>query len=212
MGFEPGVVRGRPCDLPVVLRARIRLVASPPASRQSATKGAGRGSSEWMCIATSARSRSPKQACECARPGGSVARATKLRLLARSPPAPAHLSPVERLERPASGPWAVEREFGRLKNEWAMSPLRVRGLDRVRPHADLTIPRQARPRRCQDAGDRSRRNIRIGWPPNRPLRPQSVGGCHVARDTSRPTGLRASSWLCSHSSAWSLSRCSSLGS
>jgi len=32
---------------------------------------------------------------------------------------------------------AVEREFGRLKHEWALLPLRVRGLDRV--HADLTI-------------------------------------------------------------------------
>jgi hypothetical protein len=34
---------------------------------------------------------------------------------------------------------AVEREFGRLKNEWALAPLRVRGLDRVRLRADLTI-------------------------------------------------------------------------
>ncbi len=34
---------------------------------------------------------------------------------------------------------AVEREFGRLKHEWAMLPLRVRGLDRVQLHADLTI-------------------------------------------------------------------------
>jgi hypothetical protein len=34
---------------------------------------------------------------------------------------------------------AVEREFGRLKNEWSLTPLRVRGLDRVRLHADLTI-------------------------------------------------------------------------
>jgi transposase len=34
---------------------------------------------------------------------------------------------------------AVEREFGRLKNERALTPLRVRGLDRVRLHADLTI-------------------------------------------------------------------------
>ncbi|MGH2913947.1 MAG: transposase [Solirubrobacteraceae bacterium] len=33
----------------------------------------------------------------------------------------------------------VEREFGRLKHEWALLPLRVRGLDRVRLHADLTI-------------------------------------------------------------------------
>ncbi len=34
---------------------------------------------------------------------------------------------------------AVEREFGRLKNEWAMSPLRVRRLERVRLHVDLTV-------------------------------------------------------------------------
>lgn len=34
---------------------------------------------------------------------------------------------------------AVEREFGRLKNEWAMAPLRVRRLERVRLHVDLTV-------------------------------------------------------------------------
>lgn len=34
---------------------------------------------------------------------------------------------------------AVEREFGRLKNQWGLKPLRVRGLDRVRLHANLTI-------------------------------------------------------------------------
>jgi hypothetical protein len=34
---------------------------------------------------------------------------------------------------------AVEREFGRLKNEWAMLPLRVRGINRVRLHVDLTV-------------------------------------------------------------------------
>lgn len=34
---------------------------------------------------------------------------------------------------------AVEREFGRLKNQWGLKPLRVRGLGRVRLHADLTI-------------------------------------------------------------------------
>jgi hypothetical protein len=37
------------------------------------------------------------------------------------------------------GRGAVEREFGRLKNEWGLKPLRVRGLDRVRLHADLTV-------------------------------------------------------------------------
>jgi ketosteroid isomerase-like protein len=34
---------------------------------------------------------------------------------------------------------AVEREFGRLKHEWALAPLRVRGIERVRLHAALTI-------------------------------------------------------------------------
>jgi hypothetical protein len=34
---------------------------------------------------------------------------------------------------------AVEREFGKLKHEWGLGPLRVRGIDRVRLHADLTI-------------------------------------------------------------------------
>jgi len=37
------------------------------------------------------------------------------------------------------GRTAVEREFGRLKNEWSLTPLRTRGLDRVRLHADLAI-------------------------------------------------------------------------
>jgi hypothetical protein len=34
---------------------------------------------------------------------------------------------------------SVEREFGRLKHEWAMLPLRVRGMSRVKLHVDLTI-------------------------------------------------------------------------
>jgi hypothetical protein len=34
---------------------------------------------------------------------------------------------------------AVEREFGRLKHEYGLSPLRTRGLDRVALHADLTM-------------------------------------------------------------------------
>ncbi|MEA2140489.1 MAG: hypothetical protein QOC91_588, partial [Solirubrobacteraceae bacterium] len=34
---------------------------------------------------------------------------------------------------------AVEREFGRLKSEWALAPLRVRWIERVRLHADLTV-------------------------------------------------------------------------
>ncbi len=34
---------------------------------------------------------------------------------------------------------AVEREFGRLKNEWEMLPLRVRRIERVALHVDLPI-------------------------------------------------------------------------
>ena len=34
---------------------------------------------------------------------------------------------------------AVEREFGRLKNEYGLTPLRTRGIVRVRQHADLVM-------------------------------------------------------------------------
>lgn len=34
---------------------------------------------------------------------------------------------------------SVERENGRLKHEWALLPLRVRRLERVQLHADLTV-------------------------------------------------------------------------
>jgi hypothetical protein len=34
---------------------------------------------------------------------------------------------------------AVEREFGRLKHHYGLAVLRVRGIERVRLHADLTI-------------------------------------------------------------------------
>ncbi len=34
---------------------------------------------------------------------------------------------------------SVEQAFGRMKHEWAMLPLRVRGLERVRLHVDLTM-------------------------------------------------------------------------
>jgi transposase len=33
----------------------------------------------------------------------------------------------------------VERGFGRLKNEWALLSLRVRRIERMRLHVDLTI-------------------------------------------------------------------------
>lgn len=34
---------------------------------------------------------------------------------------------------------SVEREFGRLKHEYGLSPLRTRGLARVQLHADLVM-------------------------------------------------------------------------
>jgi transposase len=34
---------------------------------------------------------------------------------------------------------SVERAFGRLKHDWSLAPLRVRRIERVRLHADLTI-------------------------------------------------------------------------
>ena len=37
---------------------------------------------------------------------------------------------------------AVERAFGRAKYEWALLPLRVRGIERVPLHAGLTVPAQ----------------------------------------------------------------------
>ena len=33
----------------------------------------------------------------------------------------------------------MEREFGRLKHEWGLGPLRVRGIEKVALHADLCI-------------------------------------------------------------------------
>jgi len=46
---------------------------------------------------------------------------------------------TERSRKLYSSRGAVEREFGRLKHEWSLLPLRVRGIERVRLHADLTI-------------------------------------------------------------------------
>ena len=34
---------------------------------------------------------------------------------------------------------AIEREFGRLKHDYRLAPLRVRGLEKVALHADLTM-------------------------------------------------------------------------
>ena len=44
---------------------------------------------------------------------------------------------TDRFKRLYKARSAVEREFGRLKHHWGLAPLRVRGLDRVKLHADL---------------------------------------------------------------------------
>ncbi len=46
---------------------------------------------------------------------------------------------TDRWRRLYRGRAAVEREFGRLKNEYGLAPLRVRGIDRVQLHVDLVM-------------------------------------------------------------------------
>ncbi len=52
---------------------------------------------------------------------------------------------------------AVEREFGRLKHDYGLAFLRVRGIERVRLHADLTMLEPPRTGARQGAGRSARR-------------------------------------------------------
>jgi transposase len=54
----------------------------------------------------------------------------------RNPLVPRHTKRFGDLYR---GRGAVEREFGRLKHDYALAPLRVRGVEKVQLHADLCI-------------------------------------------------------------------------
>src|SRR5438132_631066 len=58
---------------------------------------------------------------------------------ARSARARAAASTATRFRRLYRCRGAVEREFGRLKHDYGLAPLRVRGLAKVQLHADLTI-------------------------------------------------------------------------
>ena len=81
-----------------------------------------RGASKWRC---------PARAC---RPASIWLKASRLHtLIPRTSPR------WKALYRQRA---SVEREFGRLKNEWGMLPLRVRRIFRVRQHVDLTIMAQ----------------------------------------------------------------------
>jgi hypothetical protein len=68
-----------------------------------------------------------------------------------------------RFEQSSVGAVAGEREFGRLKNEWALLPLRVRGIERVRLHADLEILAKLR-LRAQPSASRSAHSVGAALP------------------------------------------------
>ena len=97
--------------------------ANPPSCEHGTWTFAGsdpsRGASKWRC---------PTGECK---PGSRWVKADRLH-----PLVPRKTKRWKALYR---GRGAVEREFGRLKHEWALLPLRVRGIERVRLHADLTI-------------------------------------------------------------------------
>jgi hypothetical protein len=83
---------------------------------------------EWTFAGADAKRRAAKWRCptgECA-PGKPVDRASRLHTLIPGD------APVEEA---LPAPW----EFGRLKNNWALLPPRVRRIERVRLHADLTM-------------------------------------------------------------------------
>jgi len=121
-----GACAERDCEAIVPLRATGAVVKNehrPPACAHGVWTFAGsdrkRGASKWRCPTG-----------ECA-PASTWVKADRLH-----PLMPRESKRWKALYR---GRGAVEREFGRLKNEWGLKPLRVRGLDRVRLHADLTI-------------------------------------------------------------------------
>ena len=72
---------------------------------------------------------------------------------------------------------AVEREFGRLKDNWGLKPLRVRGLDRVRLHTDLTVLTKLACALSRARSTRSQRADRAAGPPaHRRASPPSPAG------------------------------------
>ena len=88
---------------------------------------------EWTFAGSDAKRRAAKWRCptgECS-PASTWVGASRLHTLI--PRGTARWQKLYRLRG------AVERENGRLKNEWALLPLRVRRIERVALHADLTI-------------------------------------------------------------------------
>jgi Transposase DDE domain len=116
--------------------------------------GSKRGASKWRC---------PSGECK---PASRWVKADRLHpLIPRESP---------RWWKLYKGRASVEREFGRLKNEWALLPLRVRGLDRVALHADLTI--LAKLSRFGSGSGRARHALAAT------LAPEMEGGEHSSRE------------------------------
>ncbi|MBA3261835.1 MAG: transposase [Thermoleophilaceae bacterium] len=116
----------RGCRPIIPLRQTIAVArgdAEPPRCQHGEWRFAGsdskRGASKWRC---------PTAECK---PASRWIKANRLHpLIPRD---------TLRWRKLYKGRASVEREFGRLKHEWALLPLRVRGLERVQLHADLTI-------------------------------------------------------------------------
>jgi hypothetical protein len=122
--YEECAERG--CEAVVPLRATPAVKRGdhrPPTCEHGEWKFAGadrkRGASKWRC---------PSGGCS---PASTWIKADRLHPL--MPRESARWKATYRKRA------AVEREFGRLKHEWGLGPLRVRGLERARLHADLTI-------------------------------------------------------------------------
>ena len=87
----------------------------------------------WTFAGTDVKRNQTKWRC----PTGECAPASKwLKASRRDPLVPRGTKRWRDLYR---GRASVEREFGRLKNDYALAPLRTRGLARVRLHADLVM-------------------------------------------------------------------------
>lgn len=70
---------------------------------------------------------------------------------------------------------SVEREFGALKHNWGLKPLRARGLSRVRLHADLTILTKLACTLSRVRASTRSRSGRAGSPPPAPTPSRSAG-------------------------------------
>ncbi|HEV2771969.1 MAG TPA: hypothetical protein VGV57_03965 [Thermoleophilaceae bacterium] len=76
---------------------------------------------------------------------------------------------------------------GRLKNEWALLPLRVRGIERVRLHADLTILGKLT---CALSRARSRRSRTYSGRVRPAFAPFAIGATAILAVNNLLIGLR----------------------